>query len=75
MPDEYLTAAEARALLDVAKSTFARMCRDGRLVAHSDPTDRRRTLVRRADVERLLRREPPASDPPTDPRRRAPALS
>lgn len=63
---DYLTAGEARELLQVSKPTFSRMLRDGRLVAYRDPRDKRLTLVRRADVARLLA-GPQRVAPPGDP--------
>src|SRR3954452_18943288 len=54
-PDGYLTLAEARIRIGVAKATITRMVQDGRLPTFDHPRDRRVRLVKVEDVERLSR--------------------
>lgn len=49
----YLTLAEARARLGVAKATIVRMVNDGRPPTFDHPRDKRVRLTRVEDVERL----------------------
>jgi hypothetical protein len=53
---EYITIADARAILRVSKPRMADLLREGTLVAEENPLDRRSKLVKRADVEALARR-------------------
>ena len=52
-PEGYLTLADARARIGVAKATITRMVQDGRLPTFDHPRDRRVRLVKIEDVERL----------------------
>jgi len=51
--DEYLTVQEAADNLGVSRFTVWRLIRDEELTAYQSSVDRRRKLVRRADVEAL----------------------
>lgn len=53
--DEMLTLTEARELLGVSKTTFAKLVREGTLSARPSRLDKRVKFVRRADVEALKR--------------------
>ena len=53
MDDEYLTVQEAADNLGVSRFTVWRLIRDEELTAYQSSVDRRRKLVRRADVEAL----------------------
>jgi excisionase family DNA binding protein len=53
-PAGYVTLAEARAQLGVAKATITRMVNDGRLPTFDHPRDRRVRLVKVEDVERIM---------------------
>jgi excisionase family DNA binding protein len=59
-PEGYLTLAEARARIGVAKATITRMVQDGRLTTFDHPRDRRVRLVKVEDVERLTQPVPTA---------------
>ena len=59
-PAGYLTLAEARARLGVAKATMTRMVQDGRLPTFDHPRDRRVRLTRIEDVEQLAQPRPRA---------------
>jgi len=59
-PEGYLTLAEARARLGVAKATITRMVQDGRLPTFDHPRDRRVRLTTIEDVERLAQPSPRA---------------
>jgi excisionase family DNA binding protein len=56
--DKYLTLQQAAELLGVARSTLWRRIRDGELLAYRSGVDRRTRLVKRTDVEALMRPEP-----------------
>ena len=58
--EEYLTVAEAAALLRVAPSTIRRWIRQGDVPAHR--IGRRRVALRRADLSRLITPAGPAAD-------------
>jgi|GEM_PF-4604631 len=61
---EWMTASEARALLGIGRAKMAKWLRDGTLEGKPSKFDGRVTLVRRGDVEQLLRTEPrPKSAP------------
>lgn len=53
--DEMLTLTEARELLGISKTTFAKLVREGVLVARPSRLDKRVKFVRRIDVESLKR--------------------
>ena len=55
MQDQFITLQEAEQLLEVSRYTIWRLIRDGELPAYQAPADRRRKLVRRQDVEALMR--------------------
>jgi excisionase family DNA binding protein len=63
-PEGYLTLAEARARLGVAKATVSRMAQDGRLPTFDHPRDKRVRLVKVEDVERLAEPRPRAAQEP-----------
>ena len=53
---ELMRVTDAAALLGISRKTMTRMLRDGELtVVGLDPVDHRAKLVRRADVEAILR--------------------
>lgn len=56
--DEYLTLQEAAELIGVSRFKLWRLVRDGKLVAHLSERDRRERLVRRGDVEELVKPRP-----------------
>jgi hypothetical protein len=54
---EFMRVTDAAALLGVSRKTMTRMLNDGELtIVGLDPIDHRAKLVRRADVEDILRR-------------------
>jgi excisionase family DNA binding protein len=55
---DYLTMGEAQQELGVSMMTIWRMVKDGRLPSFRTPLDRRKKLVRRADVEKLKQPQP-----------------
>ncbi len=57
MQDEYMTIKEAAEALGVSRVTIYRRVRDGELEAYQSRADRRERLVRRADIEELMRPE------------------
>jgi excisionase family DNA binding protein len=57
-PEGYITLAEARDRLGVAKATVTRMVQDGRLTTFDHPRDRRVRLVKVEDVEKLTQPVP-----------------
>jgi excisionase family DNA binding protein len=59
-PDGYMTLAEARTRLGVAKATITRMVQDGRLPTFDHPRDRRVKLAKIEDIERLAQPQPRA---------------
>jgi hypothetical protein len=59
---EYLTAAEAQAILGVTKRKMGDLIRRGDLPSEPNPFDRRSKLVLRADVERLAAKIPAGKD-------------
>jgi excisionase family DNA binding protein len=52
---EYLTMQEATRLLGIGRMTLWRRVRDGVLPVYRSERDRRARLVKRSDVERLLK--------------------
>jgi predicted site-specific integrase-resolvase len=59
---EFMRVSEAAELLGVSRKTITRMIADGELaIVGRDPVDHRAKLVRRADVEAILRQ---ANRPP-----------
>jgi excisionase family DNA binding protein len=50
---QWMTTTEATTYLGVSSKTMARLIRDGVLKTHDHPLDRRKKLVRFADVTRL----------------------
>lgn len=57
-PTELLPVTDAARRFGVSEPTFRRRVRDGNLPLFADPRDRRRKLVRIADVDRLGSPEP-----------------
>lgn len=55
MPDDYITVAQAREMLGVSRVKIAAMIKSGAIVTVPDPFDARVKLVKRADVEALMR--------------------
>ncbi len=55
---EFVTMAEARAILGVSNYTIWRMVREGELTAYQSAVDRRRKMIRRADLDRLRELRP-----------------
>ena len=53
MDDEYVTMREAQEILGVSNFTIWQMVRDGRLPAYRSEVDRRKKLIRRADLDAL----------------------
>ena len=58
MDDDYLTLTEAAQLVGVSKQTFWRRIKAGVLRTYQSEFNRRVKLVRRSDLERLMRPEP-----------------
>lgn len=52
---EYLTLTEAARLLGVSRWTLYRRISEGALTVYESPSNRRIRLVKRADVERMLK--------------------
>jgi excisionase family DNA binding protein len=50
---QWMTTTEATGYLGVSSKTMARLIRDGVVKTHDHPLDRRKKLVRFADVARL----------------------
>jgi excisionase family DNA binding protein len=49
-PGEWITTTQATAYLGVSTKTMSRLIRDGVIKTHDHPLDRRKKLVRFADV-------------------------
>ena len=58
MAEEYVPLKEAQRLLGVSKAKMGRLVKEGTLVAYSDARDRRKTLVKKADLDRLQKPQP-----------------
>ncbi len=56
MVSDYVSMREAQEILGVSNFTIWQMVKDGRLPAYQSETDRRKKLIRRADLDAL--REP-----------------
>jgi len=56
--NEFVTMAEARAILGVSNYTIWRMVREGELTAYQSAVDRRRKMIRRADLASLRELRP-----------------
>jgi excisionase family DNA binding protein len=52
-PKEWVTTTEATAYLGVSTKTMSRLIRDGVIKTHDHPLDRRKKLVRFADIFEL----------------------
>ncbi len=50
--------AEARKILEVSNYTIWRLVREGELTAYQSAVDRRRKMIRRADLDRLRELRP-----------------
>ena len=57
-PDGFMTMAQARARLGVARATMVKIVRDAGIQVYDDPRDGRIKLVRVEDVEALERPRP-----------------
>jgi excisionase family DNA binding protein len=66
--DEYVSMGEARELLGVSNFTIWRMVREGRLSAYQSETDRRKKLIRRADLDAIRAVKPVPGDQKKPPR-------
>jgi hypothetical protein len=55
---EYVTVAVARDMVRVSKRRIAEMLEDGTLPSEPNPFDKRSKLIKRSDVEQLLRKRP-----------------
>ncbi len=58
MSGEYLSLTAAAELMNVSRFTMWRLVRDGKLDVYESDRDRREKLVRRSDVEALVRPRP-----------------
>ncbi len=58
MTDEFVTMKEAQDELGVSNYTMWRMVRDGELTAYQSSLDRRRKMIRRADLDALRELRP-----------------
>ncbi len=56
--EAFVTMREAQDVLGVSSFTIWRMVRDGELTAYQSRTDRRKKLIRRADLEALKQPAP-----------------
>ena len=56
--NEFVTMAEARAILGVSNYTIWRMVREGEVTAYQSAVDRRRKMIRRADLDSLRELRP-----------------
>lgn len=63
---EYVTVAVARDMLRVTKRRIAEMIEEGTLPSEPNPFDKRSKLIKRSDVEALLRKRPAKSLPPEE---------
>ncbi len=55
MEKEYLSLGEAAELMNASRFKMWRLVRDGKLTAYESESDRRQKLVKRTDVEALMR--------------------
>ena len=55
-PGEWITTTQATAYLGVSTKTMSRLIRDGVIQTHDHPLDKRKKLVRFADVAELKAR-------------------
>ena len=60
-PTGFLTLSAAAAQVGISRNTMADRVRAGEVPAYRDPRDKRFTLVRVADVDRLLTPRPVAA--------------
>lgn len=58
MEEQFVTMKEAQEILNVSNYTMWKMVRDGRVKAYQSDVDRRRKLIRRADLEDLKQARP-----------------
>lgn len=58
MDEEYVSMREAQEILGISNYTIWKMVRDGRLTAYQSNVDRRRKLIKRADLDALQRISP-----------------
>lgn len=50
---EWMTTTEATSFLGISSKTMSRLIREGLIKTHDHPLDRRKKLVRYADISRL----------------------
>ena len=62
MAEEFVTMREAQEILGVSNFTVWQMVRDGRLQAFRSGVDRRKKLIRRADLDALMAPKPMDTD-------------
>jgi excisionase family DNA binding protein len=65
--ETYVTASEARVIMDVSKTKLAKMLKTGELPFISDPRDQKVKLIKRSDIDAWLAK---AVRPPHKPQRR-----
>lgn len=53
MPADLMTLKESQEYLGVSKAKMWRLAKDGSLTIYSDPLDKRKRLVSKAEVEKL----------------------
>ncbi len=58
MSGEYLSLTAAAELMNVSRFTLWRLVKDGKLDVYESDRDRREKLVRRSDIEALVRPRP-----------------
>jgi len=58
MDADFVTMREAQEELGVSNYTIWRMVREGELTAYQSPLDRRRKMIRRADLDKLRELRP-----------------
>ena len=65
-PETYVTASEARQLLDVSRGKLAAMIKSGELPTYPDPRNKLVKLVKRSDIDAWLARavRPPRKHQP-----------
>jgi excisionase family DNA binding protein len=59
MPEEYITATEARLMMGVSESKMTALLKDGEIPYKQSLRDKRIKLVKRADVEAWIERAGP----------------
>ena len=54
LPNEYVTATEAKELLKVSEYKLTAMLKSGEIPWYPDPRNKRTKLIKRSDIERWL---------------------